>query len=424
MGHQIGRRAVSARRVSALRGLVVLLCFAVPAPAARATSAGCRDAIAAGAARAVQATVKALAACARRQVACDGDPRTVAALARAGARLEQTVAKHCCGADRVCGSADDEGLAGIGWDAGYCPNLDRGDCNALIADPSGVAGCLACIGRAAAGGLVAATTVAAPARCATAVAKESARLMTATSKALARCWKARGAGRHANPCPLPGDGAAGPAIAAATARATARICKACGGADRACGGSDDLAPASIGFPATCPAVAVPDGPSCGGGVGTMADLVQCLACVAGHEAGCADRAAVPAFDPYPPECAAPPGTCAAGLECTSGADCPAGYACLDNGSGTTRYCVGAGCTADAECTGGAVCRQYCTFAGCTTRRCVCPGFACGADEVCIDDGGLACRQLCTQDSDCPPPLGVCVNSTFGSGLCISSTPCQ
>jgi len=69
-------------------------------------------------------------------------------------------------------------------------------------------------------------------------------------------------------------------------------------------------------------------------------------------------------------------------------------------------------------------RQYCTFAGCEARRCVCPGFACGADEVCIDDGGLACRELCTQDSDCPPPLGVCVNSTFGAGLCISSTPCQ
>ena len=118
------------------------------------------------------------------------------------------------------------------------------------------------------------------------------------------------------------------------------------------------------------------------------------------------------------------GTCAAGVECASGADCPAGYSCLDNGSGTTRYCVGPACSDDGECSGGAVCQQYCTFDGCGPRRCVCPGFGCGEAEVCIDDGGLACRELCTEDADCPGPVGVCVNSTFGSGLCINSTPCH
>ena len=414
----------------ALRGLLALLVLALPAPAALAATPMCRDAIAAAAARYTQATVKAVAACARRQVeGCDTDARTVSAVARAGARLEQAVTQRCCGVDRVCGTADDDALAAIGWDAGFCPNLDHGDCNALVATPRDVATCLACIGRAAARDLVAASTVPEPsssmlARCAAATVKESARLMTAASKALARCWEARGEGRHANSCPLPGDGAAGPALTAAASRVATRICKACGGADRACGGADDLLPATLGFPASCPAVTVPDGPSCGGAIETMADLVGCLTCVAGHEARCADRAAVPSFAAYPAECAAPPGVCAPGVECASGADCPAGYACLDNGSGTTRYCVGGGCAADAECAGGAVCRQYCTFAGCAPRRCVCPGFACGADEVCIDDGGLACRELCTQDSDCPPPLGVCVNSTFDAGLCISSSPCQ
>jgi len=202
------------------------------------------------------------------------------------------------------------------------------------------------------------------------------------------------------------------------------VCRACGGADRACGGSDDIAPSTLGFPITCPAVSPPGGPTCDAPIATLADLAACVDCVASHDAQCAGQAAAPAYLAYPAECASPPGTCQAGVECATAADCPVGYACLDNGSGTTRYCVGSTCADDGECAGGAVCRQYCTFAGCQARRCVCPGFACGANEVCIDDGDLACRQLCTQDSDCPPPLEVCVNSTFGAGLCISSTPCQ
>ena len=115
----------------------------------------------------------------------------------------------------------------------------------------------------------------------------------------------------------------------------------------------------------------------------------------------------------------------AGVTCASDADCPDGYACRDNG-GNTRYCVGPPCTDDAECSGAGVCRQYCTFAGCAARLCQCPGFGCsGPDEVCIDDGGLACRKLCTQDSDCTDPFGyVCVNPGFADGICIGSTPCE
>src|SRR5262249_49893306 len=158
-------------------------------------------------------------------------------------------------------------------------------------------------------------------------------LVTATSKALARCWAARGAGRHANPCPDPGDGDATGAIAAATSRAVSRLCKACGGADHACGGPDDVTPAALGVPATCPAVRAPGGVPGGGSIATLGELVACVTCVAGHEAACADHAAVPAFIAYPAECAGPPGACSPGVECTSGADCPAGYACFDNGSG-------------------------------------------------------------------------------------------
>jgi hypothetical protein len=374
--------------------------------------------------------MKAVGACARQHVIdCHADARTAARIARADARLRAVVASRCCGTDGLCGTGDDDALVAIGWGAGVCPNLDRGDCNQLIHHPGDVASCLACIGRAAADDLAALTVVPAPgnasaARCTGAAVKESTRLVLATSKALARCWAGRGAGAHTNPCPDPGDGRAAAAITAAITRATATLCKGCGGTDALCGGGDDVDPTAIGFAGACPDVALPGGPACGGPIATATDLVACVTCLGGHLSECVDRASVPAFTAYPTECADPPGACSPGVECTSGADCPSGAECLDNGSGTTRYCVGATCSVDAECDGGQVCRQYCTFAGCTVRRCVCPGFSCGVSEVCIDDGGLACRQLCTQDSDCPPPLGVCVNFTFGAGLCISSTPCQ
>jgi hypothetical protein len=140
---------------------------------------------------------------------------------------------------------------------------------------------------------------------------------------------------------------------------------------------------------------------------------------------------VPSVAPYPAQCHPPRPACQAGTTCTSALDCPAGYACLDNGAaGTTRSCVGPTCTGDAECGGGGVCRQYCTRDGfavtCGARRCQCPGFGCaGADQLCIDTGGLACRKVCLQDSDCVAPFGfVCVNPGFGFGLCIGTLACQ
>jgi hypothetical protein len=112
--------------------------------------------------------------------------------------------------------------------------------------------------------------------------------------------------------------------------------------------------------------------------------------------------------------------------CTIDADCAPTYACTDNGTGL-RYCVGAACAADEECGGGGVCRAYCTLVdGCGPRRCMSPGFGCvGQDVLCMKNGSsIACRMLCTQDSDCVHPFGlVCINSTFADGLCIGHVPC-
>ena len=218
------------------RAVLGILVVELLASRAGATPAVCRDAVIAASARYTQSATKALASCRRRRLAdCDADTRTVSTLARAAARLQSIVTQRCCGSDRICGTADDEPLAAIGWDAGYCPNLDRGECNGLITSAADVATCLVCIGNGAAGDLAAASATGGPASgpaggCVTAIGKETARLATTTSKALARCWEARGKGTHANPCPEPGDGLAGPAIESAVARATTRLCKACGGA--------------------------------------------------------------------------------------------------------------------------------------------------------------------------------------------------
>ncbi len=397
---------------------------------AHADPGRCRDAIIRESARFFQATTRAVAACRLRGVPdCEDDPRTTAVLARAVGRLRATLVLGCCGADGRCGTVDDDPLAAIGWSAGFCPNLGRADCNNLVADAEDIRTCVACVARAAVDAVAALTPPAtgppgSSGRCPAAIGRESARFVVAQSRALARCWRARNDGRHANACPDPGDGRATPVIAKAAARATAAICAACGGADHACGGTDDVMPATLGFASTCPDVTVPDGPSCASPVATLADVTACVGCVSTFDATCFGRLTALALVAYPPECAAPPGTCAPGVECQSGADCPAGYACLDNGSGATRHCVGPACATGGDCDGGAVCLPYCTVAGCDPPRCQCPGFACGPGELCIDDAGLSCRRLCTQDSDCPPPLGVCVNSTFGAGLCIGSSPCQ
>jgi len=400
---------------------VVVLAFTITA---HADAVRCRRAILKSSAKHAQAVAKVLQRCGDRVLAgrlppstdCTADP----ALAAADAKLDTGIARACCGDDGSCGTGDDEPLAAIGWDVGQCPDFESLGCTGAIATPADVGACLACLARAGGARLVElslgharpdATWLA----CERALGKEVARYARTASKVLARCWDARNRGAHQNPCPDPGDGEAVAALAQAAATLAARATSACAGAT----------PADITSVEHCPAVTVPGGDTCTRPLATLADLVSCLGCVAAFETACVDRAAVPAFASYPPECNPPSPTCAAGVQCDTSLDCPSGYACADNGGGT-RYCVGAACASDAECGGAGDCRPYCTTAGCDAPRCQCAGFGCtGPDELCLDDGGLACRKLCTQDSDCVDPFGfVCVNPGFGFGVCIGQVPCQ
>ena len=419
------------------RILVGLVTLGLLAPAARADSVRCRGAIAKDAAKYAQAAVKTLQGCRERvragRLPLSTDCGADAALTTGAAKLASGIAAQCCGPDRSCGTPDDEALASLGWDVGSCPDVVNAGCTNALAHPGDIATCLACVGRSAADELTAllyepfapAPSGTAAARCQATLGKESRRFVKTASAALQHCWDARNRGVHANPCPDPGDGKASGVLARAEALERERVCGACGGADGQCGGGDDVPVAGVSALEHCPTLQVPGGAACAAPIGSVADLVACVACLGQFTVACDDRAAVPGFAAYPAECNPPPGACSAGVECETSLDCPSGYSCQDNG-GRTRYCVGDGCTSDGECGGGGVCRQYCTVAGCGPPQCQCPGFGCfGPDELCVDDGGLACRKVCTQDSDCVAPFGdVCVNPGFGFGVCIGSIPCQ
>jgi len=424
-------------------GLAVSLLLAVLAHSsvARADPAHCEASIAQDSARYVRSAVRTVQQCETRGLAeslpvlsdCVIDP-SLAPSSLAAMRPRAHVAGECCGADHACGTGDDDALAAIGWTSPACPNLANGVCDNPIASADDITACFTCTGATALDlvtelvyGHAASTAPRSPAgRCQAAIVGASAEFFAAKSKALAKCWANRAKGLHQNPCPDPGDGQAARRIATADAALRSSICRACGGDDGQCGGGDDLAPADIGSVSHCPAVTVPGGAACAAPIGTLTDLLECVACLVEFAADCRDLIGVPAFAGYPAECKPPPGTCSAGVMCETTLDCPAGYTCRDNGAGVD-YCIGPTCTTDGECGGAGVCRQYCTSEGCGSRVCQCPGFGCtGPDELCTAAGGsVACRKSCTQDSDCVAPFGfVCVNPGFGAGGCIGTAPCQ
>ena len=319
---------VVARLVPALLVAIVL----VPT-SGRAEPSACRAAISKLAARYDVARVAALARCEEQIVrgklpagtACASEPKTAALLSKAAGKLDVGIGKACGGTDGACGGGDDDSLAAIGWNVGSCPDFRGAGCTNAIGDCAAIVACLTCVDTAAVATTLAlsydALDLGSPAgsaleRCQTVLGREAARYQAAKLKVLAQCWRAVGKGTATAPCPVPGDGKAAAKIAKAEAAKIRKICKACGGADRACdgtvgpiagtGGADDLTPASIGFPGTCPALTRPAGGACGDPVGDLADLVTCLDCVADAASECVGTLAVPWGAPYPGVCNATP----------------------------------------------------------------------------------------------------------------------
>jgi hypothetical protein len=201
-----------------------------------------------------------------------------------------------------------------------------------IGDCGDIARCIACVGGSAVdqartlayGTLTETDPSQALNKCQRAIGAATARFTLAKEQKLRQCWDARAAGKHADACPDVAAPEGSPArkaalaIAKADAKRVATICKACGGADKRCddavvrlddapvagsGGSDDFPPTAIGFPAVCPGLQVPDGgPFCDQPIATLANVIECTACIAEHDVVCVDRLRVPQFTAYPCEC--------------------------------------------------------------------------------------------------------------------------
>ncbi len=309
---------MNGKTIVALAGAACMLVTA--AGAAMDPAPKCRQAIVRGAAKLAHARLVALRKCedAKRAgklpapTSCRDEAGVAAGFATARTKLAATVAAACGGGDKACAGGDDVALATIGFPA-TCPDLEGGGCASPLASCADVPACLACLADVAVARGVALAyaplAVADPqsekavVRCQKALTAAATALTDARVAVDARCLTARLKGKHAETCPFPGDGSAGPKLAKVRAKAERAVCKACGGADKQCGGGDDLARELVGSAPACPGVG-----TCDTAIAGFADVVACFACTSAARADCALAAAAPSVAAYPAGCAVVPPT--------------------------------------------------------------------------------------------------------------------
>jgi hypothetical protein len=232
------------------------------------------------------------------------DDRAESAIARAREKLDALIGKACGGHDKICGAggAPDLALGVIGWNIGTCAGIGGAGCTNAITDCSDIAECVACVSdQAATTALDLDHQAGVPGadkqrrNCLRKLGKSTAVVFAALSASLGKCWLAVNRIESGGSFSCPDAQAA---ISGAKARAThlAGVCKACGSAP-SCRGTDAFSPASLGFPAQCPAIG-----TCGGPVQTVHDMASCIACVSAFVADGAERNAIPAFTSGPPQC--------------------------------------------------------------------------------------------------------------------------
>lgn len=299
----------------------------------------CADAIAKAANGYVQHRSAELARCADQALragdvaaaaSCATNPVVVPRLAAFAAVLQGKIARSCGGADRVCGNADDEPLAAIGWDIGVCPDLAGAGCSMSIAHCGSIAPCVACAAGSASSLLAGATTAdLVPTTdkdlqsCHRALAKAVDRSLRAASSALTSCERRVAAGALTGPCPGPAGSPVAVKLSRVARQAAKKACRACGGSDRGCdaavaglpgtGGGDDPAASAVTSALACSDVVPPStGLSCAATLGSARDVVACADCVTRYASECATALASPAAGAYPDSCrgeATPPDDC-------------------------------------------------------------------------------------------------------------------
>lgn len=311
---------------------------------------GCRRTIAKEASKFVSAKTKALQACEGDKVKGKHNDlcpnlKATQKIAKATTKFEAAIGKQCGGKDGVCGGDTTKEIGGgLAGRPATCPNFESGTCTNTIGifTCTGIATCIECIGNAAVdqaidlyyAGLEPTDPVLNVTlnKCQQAIGKTVSKFLLAKEKALQKCWDARLKGKHTGTCPdfAAASGSspkkAADSIAKAEGKKIATICKACGGEEKLCdnavtpvnpgtpivagsGGTgvdadftaDDILAGSGPF--NCPSVSVPGGPSCGGVMVTLADVIFCLDCVTEYKVDCLDPNRVPeTFAGYPIEC--------------------------------------------------------------------------------------------------------------------------
>lgn len=359
------------RGIGVIGGLFLSTALSLISTAALAETSTCQSAIESAGAKYAQARTKAITKCQLGRLSgklsfstdCLLEPKTMAAIDKAAAKMNAAIGKACGGEDQTCGGdlSGEDLPASIGW-PNTCPNFEQLGCSNPISDCSGIASCLSCIHNAAVDQVVdlffLSSVQTDPGtqtelnKCQQAFGKASTGYLRAKIGILHKCWSARLKGKHSNACPDPGDGKALEKLAAAEAKRQAAICKACGGEDKTCDGVDDFTPTDVlGAEPPCPLLTDPDGDSCGsvGTVNTLATMVQCSGCVTSFKAACIDRTGVPQLTPYPSECTVAPMACSPGstASCYTG---PSGTTDVGLCQSGTKTCDGSG-TGYGACVG-------------------------------------------------------------------------
>ncbi len=272
------------------------------------------------------------------------DPKAGPAIAAVAAKTGPAITKACCGADKTCGTADDE--TGIFTQA-RCPDVEgvtsdaAANCSSIIVeDLAGIAACANCVAaeqaeemnEATYSGFVGTSPGTAENKCQIAIGKATAAYFGTRSKLLQKCHDAQLKGKVTTPCDL--DPKTATALSAAEGKKVAAICKACGGPDKLCG-PEQCQNAGSTNGSACASNA--DCAVCSDDQTACANTVDCNACTAGAVGHPCDAAA---------DCRA----CSAG---NVGAHCEV--------DGNCRVCVGGGnpgtpCPIGViQCTGGGTC---------------------------------------------------------------------
>lgn len=417
---------------------LALLAIAVCAQTAGAETTKCQRAIAKASSQFLQARVKALSKCEEGVVKSGGgscpDSKASASIAKAESKLAASIGKSCGGDDKICGgvTTNEDTVASLGWPA-QCPNFERGACENAITDCGGIATCISCIASAASDQAMSLyyDDLALPStsdktlnKCQITIGKATSAYLNSASKALQKCWDARLNGKHSGNCfpPSGGDSKYAAALAKAETKKVSSICKACGGADKACGGVDDLTPAAIGFPATCPLVTRPNGgTACGGPITNLQSIVDCVDCVTAFKADCTDLLTVPQFTSYPAECNA----------CTQPAltgACPTQITFTAEGDKVDLDTGFTGLAHDAQVpTNGRLTLSVSGCAGVNHPSCG----QCNVTGPLDNPGGVTfnnhrCKDAswvqCTADADCTN-ASACVGGSNNGGLCSNASEC-